>query len=121
MRFCATNEVSNASIASIMTESPEIIPARTDGVRPSITEVPSSLTPAALPSGLRPDLVITIQPGEMVFAKPSPRFWLGTDENAKDVLSRVMHGSRLSLLAGGLSIATIWFASSATRLIVQLT
>lgn len=39
-----------------------------------------------------------------VFAKPSARFWLGTDENAKDVLTRVVHGSRLSLVAGGLSV-----------------
>jgi RHS repeat-associated protein len=38
----------------------------------SITEVPRDLTPAALPNGLRPDLVVTIQPGEMVFASPAP-------------------------------------------------
>jgi membrane-associated phospholipid phosphatase len=33
----------------------------------SITEVPTSLTPAALPPNLHPDLVVTIQPGDMVF------------------------------------------------------
>jgi RHS repeat-associated protein len=38
----------------------------------SITEVPRDLTPAALPNGLRPDLVVTIQPGEMVFSSPAP-------------------------------------------------
>lgn len=38
----------------------------------SITEVPPDLTPAALPNGLIPDLVVTIQPGEMVFTTPSP-------------------------------------------------
>ena len=38
----------------------------------SITEVPTELTPAALPKGLSPDLVVTIQPGEMVFARPAP-------------------------------------------------
>jgi RHS repeat-associated protein len=38
----------------------------------SITEVPSDLTPAALPENLLPDLVVTIQPGEMVFATPAP-------------------------------------------------
>lgn len=38
----------------------------------SITEVPVALTPAALPDGLLPDLVVTIQPGEMVFAAPAP-------------------------------------------------
>lgn len=35
---------------------------------------------------------------------PSRAHWLGTDANQKDVLSRVVFGSRLSLLAGGLSI-----------------
>ena len=38
----------------------------------SITEVPSDLTPAALPPNLMPDTVVTIQPGEMVFASPAP-------------------------------------------------
>ena len=38
----------------------------------SITEVPTDLTPAALPEGLSPDLVVTIQPGEMVFETPAP-------------------------------------------------
>ncbi|MHB8953754.1 MAG: FG-GAP-like repeat-containing protein [Pirellulaceae bacterium] len=38
----------------------------------SITEVPVHLTPAALPPDLRPDLLITIQPGEMVFSTPAP-------------------------------------------------
>ena len=38
----------------------------------SITEVPIELTPAALPPGLVPDVVVTIQPGEMVFNTPAP-------------------------------------------------
>jgi RHS repeat-associated protein len=38
----------------------------------SITEVPVAFTPASLPRGLSPDLVVTIQPGEMVFARPAP-------------------------------------------------
>lgn len=38
----------------------------------SITEVPPELTPAALPEGMFPDLVVTIQPGEMVFTTPAP-------------------------------------------------
>ena len=42
-----------------------------DGIM-SITEVPANLTPAALPANLRPDLVLTIQPGEMVFTTPAP-------------------------------------------------
>lgn len=42
-----------------------------DGVL-SITEVPAEFTPAALPPNLSPDLVVTIQPGEMVFDTPAP-------------------------------------------------
>jgi RHS repeat-associated protein len=42
-----------------------------DGIL-SITEVPPDLTPAALPENLKPSLVVTIQPGEMVFATPAP-------------------------------------------------
>ena len=38
----------------------------------SITEVPRDLTPAALPENLSPDMVVTIQPGEMVFETPAP-------------------------------------------------
>ncbi len=38
----------------------------------SITEVPRLLTPAALPPNLVPDMVVTIQPGEMVFTQPAP-------------------------------------------------
>ncbi len=38
----------------------------------SITEVPAEVTPAALPRGLYTDLVVTIQPGEMVFETPAP-------------------------------------------------
>ena len=37
----------------------------------SITEVPRDLTPAALPAGLIPDVVVTIQPGEMEFTTPA--------------------------------------------------
>jgi ABC-type dipeptide/oligopeptide/nickel transport system permease subunit len=36
--------------------------------------------------------------------RPSRQHWLGTDTLGKDVLSRVMYGSRLSLLAGLISI-----------------
>ncbi|MBT9315957.1 peroxidase family protein [Leptothoe spongobia] len=37
----------------------------------TISEVPPELTPAALPEGLSPDLVVTIQPGEMAFDTPA--------------------------------------------------
>lgn len=42
-----------------------------DGVL-SITEVPPTLTPAALPKNMLVDTVVTIQPGEMVFSTPAP-------------------------------------------------
>ncbi|WP_164103003.1 RHS repeat-associated core domain-containing protein [Candidatus Laterigemmans baculatus] len=38
----------------------------------SITRVPANLTPAALPENLFSDLIVTIQPGEMVFTQPAP-------------------------------------------------
>jgi peptide/nickel transport system permease protein len=41
---------------------------------------------------------------DKVADSPSPAHWLGTDALRKDVLSRVMFGSRLSLLAGVVSI-----------------
>lgn len=37
----------------------------------SITEVPREQTPATLPQGISPDLVITVQPAEMVFDTPA--------------------------------------------------
>ncbi|MGB7416806.1 MAG: LamG-like jellyroll fold domain-containing protein, partial [Thermosynechococcaceae cyanobacterium] len=37
----------------------------------SITKVPTELTPAALPPGMNPELVVTIQPGDMVFTTPA--------------------------------------------------
>ncbi|MFO1065365.1 MAG: LamG-like jellyroll fold domain-containing protein [Pirellulales bacterium] len=38
----------------------------------SMTTVPTSLTPAAVPNNLNPSLVVTIQPGDMSFAVPAP-------------------------------------------------
>ena len=38
----------------------------------SITSVPRDLTPASLPEGLFPDILVTIQPAEMVFNTPAP-------------------------------------------------
>lgn len=38
------------------------------------------------------------------FQRPSAEFWLGSDENGRDVLSRLIYGSRVSLLVGSLSV-----------------
>lgn len=40
-----------------------------------------------------------------VSAVPSPRHWLGTDSNGRDVFSRIVHGARVALLVGVVSIA----------------
>lgn len=52
----------------------------------SITEVPVDLTPAALPEGLFPNLVVTIQPSEMVFTQPAPVTFPNTGGWAPGVL-----------------------------------
>ena len=36
----------------------------------------------------------------LAYQPPSPAFWLGTDENGRDVLSRLIHGTRPSLFIG---------------------
>jgi peptide/nickel transport system permease protein len=56
---------------------------------------------------LAADLIAPYGPNETaeeVAQAPSWQHWLGTDALRKDVLSRVMYGSRLSLLAGVVSI-----------------
>jgi peptide/nickel transport system permease protein len=40
------------------------------------------------------DLTIRLQP-------PSPTHWFGTDELGRDILSRIIYGSRISMLVGG--------------------
>jgi peptide/nickel transport system permease protein len=37
-------------------------------------------------------------------AKPGPKYWLGADEFGRDILSRVIYGSRVALLVGVLSV-----------------
>ena len=37
-------------------------------------------------------------------AKPSAKYWLGADEFGRDILSRVIYGSRVALLVGVLSV-----------------
>ena len=38
------------------------------------------------------------------FAEPSAQHWFGTDEIGRDILSRVMHGARISLLVAAVAI-----------------
>lgn len=42
-----------------------------------------------------------------VLAAPSVRHWLGTDASGRDVLSRIIHGARVSLLIGIVSVAVL--------------
>lgn len=59
-----------------------------------------------------PTLLATHEPTAMDYARslqgPSPQHWLGTDESGRDLYSRLLHGTRQSLLIGlgaaGLSI-----------------
>jgi ABC-type dipeptide/oligopeptide/nickel transport system permease subunit len=37
-------------------------------------------------------------------AQPGGKYWLGADEFGRDILSRVIYGSRIALLVGGLSV-----------------
>ncbi|MYW00286.1 ABC transporter permease [Streptomyces sp. SID3343] len=52
----------------------------------------------------RPDLFSSIDPNRAVISEtlqgPSGRHWFGTDQNGRDIYSRVVHGARLSLLIG---------------------
>jgi len=41
---------------------------------------------------------------EEIFAAPSGDHWLGTDKNGRDVLSRMLHGSQVSLAVGFVSV-----------------
>src|SRR5262245_47242253 len=43
---------------------------------------------------------------DLVEAAPSAKAWLGTDRFGRDVLSRVIHGSRISLYVAVTSIGT---------------
>ena len=39
-----------------------------------------------------------------LFTRRSPRFWPGTDEHGRDLLSRILYGARVSLLIGIISV-----------------
>lgn len=46
---------------------------------------------------------------DSVLAEPSDAHWLGTDQSGRDVLSRVIHGSRVSLAVGVLAVVVLTF------------
>ncbi len=66
-----------------------------------------------LPVGMTHSPVeLTDQP----FAKPDMTYWMGTDVNGRDLLSRIMHGARISIMVGivgalvSLIIGVLWGA-----------
>lgn len=44
---------------------------------------------------------------DAILAAPSSRHWLGTDSSGRDVLARVIHGARVSLTVGVLSVVLL--------------
>lgn len=70
------------------------------------------LLAVALPGWLAPADPL-LADARLAYQPPSSQFWLGTDENGRDVLSRVIHGARASLLIGftatllGLGLGTL--------------
>ena len=55
------------------------------------------------------DLVAPYDPTEMFHQRrlelPSDAYWMGTDQMGRDVMSRIIHGSRVSLFVGTVSIS----------------
>ncbi|ORI14797.1 peptide ABC transporter permease [Rhodococcus sp. 1168] len=62
------------------------------------------LVTAAFPTLVAPFGPLDIDPAH-AFSVPSPSHWFGTDESGRDVFSRVVHGTRSSLLIGLLATA----------------
>lgn len=51
-------------------------------------------------------------PSSLSFSAPSMSHWLGTDQFGRDILSRVIYGSRISLVVGALSTAVGLFVGT---------
>jgi len=70
------------------------------------------LLAVALPSWLSPADPLAAD-ARLAYQPPSSAFWLGTDENGRDLLSRLVHGARPSLFIGlaatlvGLGLGTL--------------
>jgi len=70
------------------------------------------LLAVAFPNGLSPVDPLAAD-ARLAYQPPSSTFWLGTDENGRDLLSRLIHGARPSLFIGlaatlvGLGLGTL--------------
>jgi oligopeptide transport system permease protein len=57
-----------------------------------------------------------VELSDQPFATPNGTYWMGTDVNGRDLLSRIMHGARISILVGivgalvSLVIGVLWGA-----------
>src|SRR3954451_23520524 len=61
------------------------------------------VTAAVLAPWLSPHDPLTGDLRGAYLISPGPRFWLGTDSQGRDVLSRILYGARLSLSVGLIS------------------
>lgn len=74
---------------------------------------------AAFPDALSPHDPLAVDPTQTL-APPSATYPLGTDENGRDVLSRIVHGTRNSLLLGFGAIAIGLVAGTVLGLLAGL-
>ncbi|MGQ0642930.1 MAG: ABC transporter permease [Gemmatimonadaceae bacterium] len=88
------------------------------GVRPDVWQRLKHDRRALVGGGMLVGLIVALLVGPIVYrvsptnldltiagSPPSSVHWLGTDENGRDVLSRLLHGGRVSLAVGGLAVA----------------
>ena len=59
--------------------------------------------PLIAPQVLAPYDPTAIVP-DAIYQAPSPAHWLGTDEYGRDILSRIIHGTRVSMSLGVVSV-----------------
>ncbi|MFH5821124.1 ABC transporter permease [Georgenia sp. AZ-5] len=74
------------------------------GIAVPVLVLAALLTAAAVPALLAPSGPLEMNP-TAAFSPPSAEHWFGTDESGRDVFSRVIHGTRDSLLIGVLATA----------------
>jgi peptide/nickel transport system permease protein len=93
--------------AVLLPASPRVLAARRFYARPAavagLVIIVVFFVVAALAPLLAPDDPIRTS-WTLIRKAPSWAHWMGTDENGRDVLSRVMFGARASLLAGVISV-----------------
>ena len=69
------------------------------GILVLVLVIVALLAPVLAPYGAR-DLPDSGQGRSTVYIPPNSQFWMGTDHVGRDVLSRLVHGARISLYVG---------------------